>query len=151
MHKLKPFLLLALLVTLSASGATDSQPAGAGPVTNAQRVITVQTRYLNLPVKNGAPKRRLRLLVNGKLEREFNIELADGQPDWWAFTDVSAFRGQSLVVQADQLPVNSQGLAQIAAADDINPAGPWRRLPWRTAPPRRSRARRWPASSSRRP
>ena len=77
---------------------------------DVQLPIKVDKHYLNLPVKNGATKRTLRLMVNGKTEREFQIELANAEPDWWAFMDVSSFKGKSVVLQADQLPENSMGL-----------------------------------------
>ncbi len=84
--------------------------------------IKIQKRYLNLPVKNGAAKRTLRLIANGKPEREFQIELANAEPDWWAFMDVSNFKGQSVVLQADKLPEDSRGLKQINQSDEIKDA-----------------------------
>ena len=81
--------------------------------------LTVKKRYLNLPVKNGATKRTLKLMADGKAAREFQIELADAKPDWWTFLDVSAFLGKSVVLQADQLPEDSVGLKQIDQSDDI--------------------------------
>ena len=44
------------------------------------REMKVTERYLHLPVKNGAPLRRMRFLVEGSVEREFDIELAEGRP-----------------------------------------------------------------------
>ena len=44
----------------------------------AHRDIHVENHYLNLPVKTGAPKKRMRYLLDGKPVREFEIELADG-------------------------------------------------------------------------
>lgn len=102
---------------------TDREVPGANLVKNAQRIIRINKRYLNLPVKNGAPKRTLSLLVNGRCERAFKIELAEGAPDWWAFTDVSSLQGQSVVVQADWLPADATGLEQIESADEIQGAG----------------------------
>jgi sucrose-6-phosphate hydrolase SacC (GH32 family) len=84
-----------------------------------ERPLRVEKPYLNLPVKNGATKRTLKLLVQGKTEREFQIELADAKPDWWAFLDISAFRGQSVVLHADQLPADSLGWKQIDQSDVI--------------------------------
>ena len=46
-------------------------------LTNASREIPIERRYLNLPVKQGAPKRRVSLSLNGTKVREFEIELAD--------------------------------------------------------------------------
>ena len=67
----------------------------------AKREITAQSRYIHLPVKNDAPKRRMRFSVSGQVVRAFEIELATGEPDFWVFSDVSAFRGQRLEIQVD--------------------------------------------------
>ncbi|MDY3552272.1 GH32 C-terminal domain-containing protein [Gemmata sp. JC717] len=57
--------------------------------------------YLLLPVKSGAPVRRVRFLVGGDVVREFDIELAtDGKGDFRATSDVSAFKGKKLTVEA---------------------------------------------------
>ncbi|MGA2248269.1 MAG: DUF4980 domain-containing protein [Verrucomicrobiota bacterium] len=84
-----------------------------------QLPMEVKQRYLNLPIKNGAAKRTLRLAVDGKTEREFQIELADAKPDWWAFLDVSPFNGQSAMLQADKLPEGSLGLKQIEQSETV--------------------------------
>jgi fructan beta-fructosidase len=83
-----------------------------------RREIAIDKRYLNLPVKNGAPKRRVRFEVGGETVREFDIELAEDKPDFWAFADVSAFRGKNLAVET-RLPDGSKALEQIAPSDDI--------------------------------
>ena len=46
----------------------------------AERELLITGRYLHLPVKTGAPQRRVRLAVDGRTERDFDIELADAQP-----------------------------------------------------------------------
>ena len=97
---------------------TDKKSSGV-LLTDVELPLKIGKRYLNLPVKNGGPKRMLKLVVNGKTEREFQIELADSQPDWWTFLDVSAFKGQSVVLQADKLPVDSLGLKQIDQSDAL--------------------------------
>lgn len=57
--------------------------------------------YLHLPVKNGAPVRRVKVLAGKDTVREFDIELAtDGPPDFWATADVTAFKGKTLTVEA---------------------------------------------------
>ncbi len=89
---------------------------------NVALPIRVEKRYLNLPVKNGAVKRVLRLTVNGKTEREFEIELANAEPDWWTFMDVTAFKGQSVILHANKLPDDSMGLKQIDQSDEIKDA-----------------------------
>lgn len=85
----------------------------------ASRTLIVRRRYLHLPVKTGAPKRRMTFVVDGRTVREFDIELADKEPDVWVFSDVSAFQGQELTVQVDRLPAESAGLRSILQADDV--------------------------------
>ena len=120
---LKTALVIAvLLATLSpAKGADPNEPAGW--ITSATRDLTVTQRYLNLPVKNGAPKRRVSLIADGKRVREFEIELADAAPDWWAFLDLASFRGRQVTLRVDQVRADSAGLKSIAQSDQIQGAG----------------------------
>jgi len=73
----------------------------------ASRELTIEQRYLHLPVKNGAPQRRMKLIVDGKTVREFDMELADDAPDFFVFSDVSAYKGQTLRIEVDRLPAAS--------------------------------------------
>lgn len=61
----------------------------------------VTHRYLNLPVKNGAPKRRLAVAVAGAPFDEGEIELAPTEPDFWVFLDLAAHIGQPLAIAMD--------------------------------------------------
>jgi fructan beta-fructosidase len=83
-----------------------------------RREIANERRYLNLPVKHGAPKRRVRFEVGGQTVREFDIELSDAKPDFWAFADVSPFRGKKLVIET-KLPDGSKALEAVTASDEI--------------------------------
>jgi fructan beta-fructosidase len=86
---------------------------------NASREIAVSKRYLNLPVKNGAPKRRMRIVVDDKVVREFEIELAERQADFWAFLDLTPFAGKKATIQVDNLPRYSHGLDLAEQSDEI--------------------------------
>ncbi len=90
-----------------------------GTVTDARREIVANKRYLNLPVKNGATKKRVKIFAGGEVRREFEIELADGYADWWAFLDLTAFTGQPLTIEVDKLREDSNGLSGIDQSDDI--------------------------------
>jgi len=83
------------------------------------RELTIEKPYLHLPVKNGVPRRLMRFVVEGREVREFAIELADAQPDFWVFADVSPFRGKQLQVHVDELPEGSQGVASIQQSDEV--------------------------------
>ena len=65
---------------------------------NKTRELKVTKRYLNMPVKTGTPKKWMRLLQNGKLIREFDIELCADDPSFWAFMDMEQFQGENLTV-----------------------------------------------------
>jgi fructan beta-fructosidase len=85
----------------------------------ARREFAVEQRYLHLPVKTGATMRRMKFIVGGETVREFDIELAaDEKPDFWAFADVSAFRGKRLTVETT-LPGGSKGLDALTLAADV--------------------------------
>ena len=86
---------------------------------NATRELTLEKQYLNLPVKNGGPKRQMHVLVDGQPPRDFEIELADAEPDWWAFLDIAPFKGRRATLKVDKLPEDSAGLKAIDQSDKI--------------------------------
>ena len=86
------------------------------------REIVAEKRLLLFPVKNDAPKRSVRVEVNGKLERFFEIELADAEPDWWVPLDISAWKGATLSLQVENAAKGSPGLDKVRQADQrLNP------------------------------
>ena len=99
---------------------TDKKPPGL--IQNARREFQIANHFLNLPIKNGGPKRVVKLLHEGKLVVRNDIELADGTPDWWAPMDLSAFAGKSVVLEVDKMPEDSKALTSIEASDTIRNA-----------------------------
>jgi fructan beta-fructosidase len=95
------------------------------------RDLVIQNSYLNFPVKNGAPMRHISLLLDGKSERAFDIELADGTPDWWAFLDATPFRGKVVTIQVNDLPKGSVGLSSVDESGQIKDSGDLYREPLR--------------------
>jgi len=85
----------------------------------AMRELVVEKRYLHLPVKNGAAKQRMKVSVGDKIVDEFDIELADGEPDFWVFLDMAPYKGQKATIDVGRLPEESKGLAAITQADDV--------------------------------
>ena len=81
--------------------------------------LLVEKRYLNLPVKNGAPKKWVRLLKGDILLREFDIELAPADPDFWVFLELTPFTGEALTLQADEVERDSKGFDTILQSDEI--------------------------------
>lgn len=99
---------------------TDHRPLGL--LADAERAFRIESRYLNLPIKNGAKKRVVTLLVDGRPVVRNDIELADGQPDWWAPMDVSAWPGKTVVLRVEKLPEDSAALRQIVPGNAIKDA-----------------------------
>jgi sucrose-6-phosphate hydrolase SacC (GH32 family) len=91
----------------------------ADDLINPTREITLEKRYLHLPVKNDGPKRQMSVLVDGQLPHNFQIELADADPDWWAFMDIASFNGKKATVKVNKLPADSAGLKAIDQSDQI--------------------------------
>ena len=89
---------------------------------NPRRTLQVMHRYASLPVTTGAPMRRMRVLLNGAIAREFYIELAEAEPQWWAVLDLVPFQGKRIVFEVDELPEHSAGLDSIVQADAIKGA-----------------------------
>lgn len=99
---------------------TDTKPPAV--LTDAEREFKVEKKYLNLPIKHGAKKRVVTLLVDGKPVVRNDIELADDKPDWWATMDVSAFKGKTVTLRVDKLAEDSAALKQIEQADALKDA-----------------------------
>lgn len=108
-----------------------SDRALPGLLTNVARAFAVERRYLNLPVKQRAPKRRVRLEVGSRVVREFEIELADAAPDFWVFLDMTPFDGRRAALVVDRLPEDSQALELVDQTDAFRGADGLYREPLR--------------------
>lgn len=80
-----------------------------------ERTLFVEHRYLNLPVKNGAEKRVVRFVVDAAEVYRFDIELAEGEPDFWVYVDLAPFQGTRLTVMADD--VTGDALAALVQSE----------------------------------
>ena len=81
------------------------------------REIAIERRYLHLPVKNGAPKRKVNVGVGDTIVDEFEIELADGDPDFWVLLDVERHKGKTARITAGRLPDGSKALTSVKQDD----------------------------------
>lgn len=77
---------------------------------------------------NGAPKRSVHISKkgDGKIERRFEINLADEEPDWWGSLDVTDWHGETLGITIDKIRSDSRGLTQV-----VSSAEPLGRENWR--------------------
>lgn len=73
-------------------------------------------RYLLFPVRTGAPKIRLALVVLGKTVREFDIEFAATDPAFLAPLDVTAFLG--VIAELKVVGEGDPDLAAVHQADE---------------------------------
>jgi len=89
---------------------------------DATREFAIEKRFLHFPVKNGAAKKKVEVLRDGHVERFFDIELADAKADWWAFLDVSNWKGQKLTVKVNKLREDSLAFDSISQGDEIKDA-----------------------------
>ena len=95
---------------------TDTQPPLAPQMqTDVSQVIASAGPRLNIPIKNGAPRRTVTLRIDGKVVQSFQAPLADETPDWWSFVDVGQWKNKPLTVTVDTLPENSKALFHIAS------------------------------------
>lgn len=63
--------------------------------------ITCAKRYLNIPVRVGAPKRAMTLSIDGRVMRRFEVELAETEPSFWTYLDLMPFAGREILVDID--------------------------------------------------
>ncbi|MHC4642694.1 MAG: GH32 C-terminal domain-containing protein [Planctomycetota bacterium] len=86
------------------------------------RTMRFTKRYLNLPVKHGAAKRLMDVLIDGKIVRQFVIELADDEPDYWVFLDIAPFRGKQATLRVNSLGRKSRAFKLIYQDNAIKEA-----------------------------
>jgi len=84
--------------------------------------IRAERRYLNLPVQDGAPMRRLQVLRGHEVVREFDIELAAGEPDFYTFLDLTPFTGQRLTLRLSDALEGEEALQGLSQDDEIRGA-----------------------------
>ena len=132
MNDLLFWFILSLWVENGAGLAfANGANADPGQSSNARREFKIHAHYLNVPIKNGAPNRKVTLWVDGAAEVTNEIELADGAPDWWAFIDVSNWRGKSVTLQVEGLPGTSSALNAVEQSNSIKGEGELYREPLR--------------------
>jgi fructan beta-fructosidase len=111
-----------ILLILIASICLSSRVPQAAPASSTRELL-IEKRFLNLPVKNHAPKHRVKLLVDGQIAREFEIELAEREPDFWVFLDLAPFQGKRATIEVDQLATGSSALSAVEQSDQIKGIG----------------------------
>lgn len=93
------------------------------PVEKYSTTFKAQKKWLQIPIKNGAAKRNVEILIDGERVRWFNVELADDVPDWFAYLDISEWKGKSLELFVDELPATSKAFSPIVQTKHDNNSG----------------------------
>ena len=89
-----------------------------------ERTISITKSVLNFPVKAGAARHYIELVVGGKQVRAMDVELTtDDDIDYWVVTDLSPWLGKELLMRTRQHPLgNAQILERISVEDGIRDA-----------------------------
>jgi fructan beta-fructosidase len=89
-----------------------------------ERTITVTKPVLNFPLKTGAARHYIELVIDGKQIRAIDVELAtDEDIDYWVVTDLSPWLGKELLIRTRQHPLgNEHILDRISVEDGIRDA-----------------------------
>jgi fructan beta-fructosidase len=97
----------------------QSMRRAASAVGPASRMIDVSARYLYLPVRTGAPMKRMRVAVGDVLVDEFDIELAPDRPEFEVFVDLQPHRGKTATVEIDRWSLDAAALDWLALHDRV--------------------------------
>jgi len=115
---MKNLLLMIALAMCACVNTVAAREDNVETIKDKSREFLLQRKYLNFPVKNGAEKRLIHLIVDNEIVREFEIELAPGEPDFWVFLDVCGFAGKKALLWIDKYdPAGSKGFDSIYQAD----------------------------------
>jgi fructan beta-fructosidase len=79
--------------------------------------ISINKKYLNLPVSQKTDRAKMNFEVDGKPVLDFVIRLAPYIPDYWVFYDVSSYNGKVLKITYSGIP---DGLSKIYQDDVIS-------------------------------
>ena len=60
--------------------------------------LKITKKYINFPVSHKVDRRAMTLSVRGQEPCRFVIRLADGEPDYWVFRDVSNLKGKTVTL-----------------------------------------------------
>jgi fructan beta-fructosidase len=99
-------ILSLLLVT---AWAQESRPFS--------KLFTAKNNYFLLPVKNGAPKKRVDIWLDGRIQRYIDIELAETSADWFAYLDISQWKGRELDLRVNLLKPGSSAFVVMLQSD----------------------------------
>jgi len=78
--------------------------------------IKVTKRYINFPISHKMERKLMTISVDGREHCRSVVRLAEGEPDYWTFSDVSALKGKTLTFTYEG---SQAALEKIYQDDDI--------------------------------
>ena len=90
-----------------------------GQKTSKKIDIKKDDNYLNFPITEANELKKTRIIVDGKTVDEFTINLSEEKPDFWAFSDVSKYRGKTITVETENAGSQQKGFDKIFAANSF--------------------------------
>ena len=106
--------ILLSIIAIAMAVGVQAQPL---QVDNAHEItLKAQEDYLNIPISHKQERERMTLKVDGREERSFYIRIADGEPDYWIFCDITDLKGKQLTLT---YPSEAKGLKMIYQAAEI--------------------------------
>jgi fructan beta-fructosidase len=114
MNKTK-FLLVLSLILVACACTTQDQKSKKTEIRDLS--ISINKKYLNLPVSQKTDRAKMNFEVDGKPVLDIVIRLAPSNPDYWVFYDVSAYKGKTLKISYAGIP---DGLSKIYQDDAIS-------------------------------
>ncbi|MBQ7253742.1 MAG: glycoside hydrolase family 32 protein [Bacteroidales bacterium] len=85
--------IIAILCLLMAGSLVLAQ--------EAQREFKVNQRYLNIPIDHQRDNFKLLFTANGVDSLSVDLSIAQGEPDYWIYKDLSAYMGKKLKLNYD--------------------------------------------------
>ena len=83
-----------------------------------ERTITVTKPVLNLPLKTGAPRHYIELLVGGEQVRAMDVELAADEIDYWVVTDLSPWLDKQVLIRTRRHPLGNVNILDRISVED---------------------------------
>lgn len=115
--------LLFVFLLNSLSFFVQAQEVKESKTVMLSTYFTPEKKFLVLPIKNGAPKRNAELWVDGVNVRYFDLELPEGHPDWYAYLNISEWKGKPVELRVDKVTLGSNVFSPILQSDSDTNSG----------------------------
>ena len=88
------------------------------PIKVYERKLQIGGGYINLPIKHGSDWQHALLLLDGKVELKFAVEIAGAEIDYWTHIDARAWTGQEVLFRVESGEDISLGIERITVSDE---------------------------------